>query len=90
MMAVLKQELFYLAIQQALVTLFSIVMISEVLMYVGLGFTSNMVGMFRVLCVGYALFAIGNSIMLFLMYFSNNNDALIATFTLLVFNILGT
>jgi uncharacterized membrane protein len=46
--------------------------------------------MFRVLCVGYALFAIGNSIMLFLMYFSNNNDALIATLTLLVFNVLGT
>ena len=90
MMAILKQELFYLAIQQALVTLFSIVLISEVLMYIGLGFTSNMVGMFRVLCVGYALFAIGNSIMLFLMYFSNNTDALIATLTLLVCNILGT
>ncbi len=90
MLAVLKQELFYLAIQQVFVTLFAIVMIGEILVYVGLGFTSNMIGIFRVLCVGYGLYAIGNSLMLFLLYFASNTDALWAATALLIFNAVGT
>ena len=90
MLAVLKQELFYLAIQQVFVTLFAVVMLGEILVYTGLGFTSNMVGMFRVLCVGYGLYAIGNCLMLFLLYFASNTDALWAAAALLFFNIVGT
>lgn len=90
MMTVLKQELFYLAIRQVIVTILAVVMISEFLVYVGLGFTSNMIGIFRVLCVGYGLYAIGNSLMLFLLYFASNTDALWAAAALLVFNFLGT
>lgn len=90
MMTVLKQELFYLAIRQVTVTIFAVVMIGELLVYFGLGFTSNMIGIFRVLCVGYGLYAIGNSFMLFLLYFASNTDALWAAAALLVFNILGT
>lgn len=90
MMTVLKQELFYLAIQQVIVTIFAVVMIGEVLVYIGLGFTSNMIGLFRVLCVGYGLYAIGNSLMLFLLYFASNADALWAAAALLVFNFAGT
>jgi uncharacterized membrane protein len=55
-----------------------------------MGFTSNMIGIFRVLCVGYGLYAIGNSLILFLLYFSSNTDALWAATTLLIFNALGT
>jgi len=90
MMTVLKQELFYLAIQQIFVTLFAIVVIGEVLVYFRLGFTSIMIGVFRVLCAGYGLFAIGNSLMLFLLYFASNRDALIAVTPLLILNVLGT
>jgi uncharacterized membrane protein len=90
MLSVLKQELFYLAIQQVFVTVFAVVMIGELLVYFGLGFTSNMIGIFRVLCVGYGLYAIGNSLMLFLLYFASNTDALWAAATLLVGNALGT
>jgi len=90
MMTVLKQELFYLAIQQVFVTIFAVVMIGELLVYFGLGFTSNMIGIFRVLSIGYGLYAIGNSLTLFLLYFSSNTDALWATVTLLVCNFAGT
>jgi uncharacterized membrane protein len=90
MMEVLKRELFYLAIQQVFVTLFSIVFIGELLSYLKLGFTDSMIAMFRVLCVGYGLYAIGNSLMLFLLYFSSNTDALWAAFVFFVANALGT
>lgn len=90
MLAVLKQELFYLAIQQIFVTIFAIVVVGEVLVYFRLGFTSVMIGVFRVLCVGYGLFAIGNSLMLFLLYFASNKDALLAVVPLLVLNVIGT
>jgi uncharacterized membrane protein len=90
MLAVLKQELFYLAIQQVFITLFAVVTIGEILVYIGLGFTSNMIGIFRILSVGYGLYAIGNCIMLFLLYFASNTDALVAATALLVFNAVGT
>ena len=90
LLTVLKEELFYLGIQQVFVTIFAVVMIGELLIYLGLGFTSNMLGIFRVLCVGYGLYAIGNSLTLFLMYFSSNADALLSTAVLLVLNFLGT
>jgi uncharacterized membrane protein len=90
MLEVLKQELFYLAIQQIFVTLFSIVFFGEVLSYLKLGFTGSMIAMFRVLCVGYGLFAIGNSLMLFLLYFADNTDALWAASAFFVINGLGT
>lgn len=90
MITVLKQELFYLAIQQVFVTVFAVVMIGELLIYFGLGFTSNMIGIFRVLSVGYGLYAIGNSLTLFLMYFSSNGDALLTTSILMIANFFGT
>lgn len=90
MMTVLKQELFSLAIRQVIVTVFAVVLIGELLVYFGLGFTSNMIGIFRVLCVGYGLYAVGNSLTLFLLYFASHSDALWATASLLVVNFLAT
>lgn len=90
MVAVLKQEIFYLAIQQILVTIFAIVVIGEILVYFPLGFTSIMIGVFRVLCIGYGAYAIGNSLMLFLLYFASNTDALLAVLPFLALNIVGT
>jgi len=49
-----------------------------------------MLGLFRVLCVGYGLYAIGNCLMLFLLYFSNYASALKASFAFVLVNALGT
>jgi len=90
MLDVLKQEIFYLAIQQIFITLFSITFVGELLSYLKLGFTTSMIEMFRVLCVGYGIYAIGNVLVLFLLYFSSNTDALWAVSAFVVFNTLGT
>ena len=52
MVDILRQELFYLAMQQIFVTILAIVVVGEVLVYFPLGITSIMLGVFRVLCVG--------------------------------------
>jgi len=90
MLSVLKQELFYLAQRQIFVTVLAIVVIAEFIDNIGLGFTSVMVGLFRVLCIGYGLYAIGNSIVILQMYFANYRAALLSAFTLLFVNTIGT
>lgn len=90
MMAVLKRELLYMSILQVFTTIIAIVVVGEVLVYFKLGFTSVMIGLFRVLCVGYGLYAIGNSFMLFLLYFASNKDALLAVSVFLLLNVFGT
>jgi uncharacterized membrane protein len=90
MTTVLKQELFYLAQIQLLVELLAITLAGAVLPRLGLGFTQQMIGLFRVLCVGYGLFAISNTMVLFLLYLSNYRDAMFATLVLLVVSTLGT
>lgn len=90
MMTVLKQELFYLAQIQLMVELLIITLAGSVIPRLGFGFTPMMIGLFRVLCVGYGLYAVSNSMMLFLLYLSDYRDAVYATLTLLVVSILGT
>ena len=90
MMTVLKQEMFYLALRQFFVTIIAIVVVGEIINTLGLGFSNEMIGLFRVLCVGYAFYAIGNSIMLFLLYFADNSDALLIAFTFFLVNTVGT
>jgi uncharacterized membrane protein len=90
MMTVLKQELLHLAIIQIFVTVFSIIIIGEILVYLPLGFTSVMIGTFRILCVGYAAYAIGNSFMLLLLYFASYEDALWSVLAFALISILGT
>lgn len=90
MLDVLKQELLYLSLRQIIVTILSIVVIGEILLYLNLGFTSVMIGLFRVLCIGYGLFAIGNTMMLFLLYFSQYRDAFLTAVAFLSFNTVGT
>jgi polysaccharide biosynthesis protein PelG len=90
MITVMKQELFYLAQIQILVELIIIALAGSVIPRLGLGFTPGMIALFRVLCVGYGLYAIGNSLILFLLYLSNYRDAMIASFTLFIISALGT
>ena len=69
MLAVLNRELHYTALKQLLVTAAVISLEKTVLNALPLGFSDVMHGYFRVLCVGYALYAVGNTVMLILLYF---------------------
>ncbi|KAA0276866.1 MAG: hypothetical protein EDM79_06220 [Chloroflexi bacterium] len=86
MLDVLKQEIFYLAIQQIFISLIAVTLFGELIAYLKLGFSGSMIEVFRVLCVGYGIFAIGNSLLLFLLYFSSNRDALLASAMFFVAN----
>ena len=67
MLAVLNRELHYTALEKT------------VLNALPLGFNDVMHGYFRVLCVGYALYAVGNTVMLILLYFTDYSGALTAS-----------
>jgi len=90
MLTVLKQELLYLALRQIFVTIAAVVFISQVLMLIGLGFTSTMIGLFRVLCIGYAFYAVANTMLLYLLYFSADKLALYPALVLFSANTAGT
>ena len=80
MFVVLREELLYLSYKQLFTTVFFIVVGTLLLPYAALGFNSDMLGTYRVLCVGYAFYAIGNSIMLIQLYFADNKNALKGAF----------
>lgn len=90
MLDVLKQEIFYLAIRQVFITLLSVTLLGELIAYLKLGFSTSMIEVFRVLCVGYGIFAIGNCLLLFLLYFSSNTDALWSVVAFFIVNTAGT
>ena len=75
MLTVLEHELIYTARRQFYGTA---LMLSVGLVALGrlpLGFDALMEGYFRILCVGYGAYAVGNVLMLILMYFTDYKDA---------------
>lgn len=90
MLKVLRDELSYLGQKQLFSTILFIVIGTIIIQHFNLGFTEDMLGTFRVLCVGYAFYAIGNSIMLILLYFSDNKGALISSTFFCVFANVAT
>ncbi len=79
MIRVLSEEIGYLALKQLFSTLIFIIVGTIVLPNLPLGFNDEMLRIYRTLCVGYAFYAIGNSIMLISQYFSDMRGALIST-----------
>lgn len=79
MLHTLKTEIFYTSLKQLLFTAFCISVGGALLDYLPLGFNEIMRGYFRTLCVAYGLCAIGNMIMLILLYFTDYKGAMIAT-----------
>lgn len=79
MLAVLKNEIFYTALKQLLFSCLAIALGGYVLDLVPLGFNEVMKGYFRTLCVAYCLYAIGNMLMLILLYFIDYKGALVGT-----------
>lgn len=75
MLDTLKTELFYTALKQLLFSACCIALGGYVLDWLPLGFNEVMRGYFRTLCVAYGLYAIGNMVMLILLYFTDYRGA---------------
>ena len=71
MLAVLKSEMWYTGLKQLFATALSVALGGVVLMQLPLGMNDMMLGYFRTLCVGYGLYAIGNTALLLLLYFTD-------------------
>lgn len=78
MIRVLSEELGYLAVKQVFATLIFIIFGTILLPVLPLGFSNEMLRIFRTLCVGYAFYAIGNAIMLISQYFSDLKGAMLS------------
>lgn len=79
MLDTLKTELFYTALKQLLFTITCIALGGSLLDWLPLGFNEVMRGYFRTLCVAYGLYAVGNMVMLILLYFTDYRGACCCT-----------
>lgn len=79
MLDTLKTEVFYTAMKQLLFSAGCIALGGYLLDMLPLGFNEIMRGYFRTLCVAYGLYAIGNMLMLLLLYFTDYKGACITT-----------
>ena len=79
MLTVLEQELTVNAQKQLITTILFIVFGRLVMRHTALGLNDLSLGIFMILCVGYGLYAIGNSNMLVLLYFEDYAGALWGT-----------
>lgn len=71
MLDTLRTETFYAAMKQLLFSITCIALGGYLLDLLPLGFNEVMRGYFRTLCVAYGLYAIGNMLMLILLYFTD-------------------
>ena len=78
MLSCLNRELRFCALKQLFVTAAVISLETTVLSALPLGFNNLMHGYFRTLCVGYGLYAVGNTVLLILLYFTDYHGALVA------------
>lgn len=90
MLSVLRQELAFNAHKQLITTLLFIVIGSFVLERLPLGFNDTSMGIYRLLCAGYGLYAISNTIMLILLYFEDYTGALLSAGIFAAVSIIGT
>lgn len=79
MLDTLKDEVFYTSLKQLLFTATCVALGGYLLDLLPLGFNEIMRGYFRTLCVAYGLYAIGNMLMLLLLYFTDYKGACIST-----------
>jgi len=75
MIQVLGEEIGYLSVRQIFSTMLFMILGTIMIQQLPFGFDSRMLQTYRCLCVGYAFYAIGNSLMLILQYFSDMRGA---------------
>ncbi len=83
-----NQEVFRLAQVQVIFMVFYSVLMRYALSY--LGFTTEMITMFQLMCVGYSAYAIGSSIGLVQLYFNDRLGALLISAVFFVLNVVCT
>ena len=76
MLTVLGSELKYTALKQLFTTMLALSLGGFFLNLLPLGFNDLMQGYFRILCVGYGIYAVANTILLILLYFTDYRGAL--------------
>ena len=79
MLSVARKELTFGAYKQLIATILFVVFGSGILQALPLGFNDTSIGIYRLLCVGYGLYAVANTLMLILLYFADNKGALMAS-----------
>lgn len=79
MVNVLGHELLILAVKQLIVSIIAIVGGGFIMDLLPLGMTELGKDIFRILCVGYGLYAVANSVMLIMLYFEDYRGAFIGT-----------
>ncbi|MEG0270705.1 MAG: exopolysaccharide Pel transporter PelG, partial [Clostridia bacterium] len=84
MVTVLKQEVLQLAQVQVFVLIAFIVLGKYFLEPIG--FSREMLDMFRLMCVGYSAYGVGNSVMQLQLYFDDRMGALMTTFVFFTVN----
>lgn len=90
MLATLDSELVYTARKQLYMTALMISVGLLLIEKLPLGFNDMMEGFFRILCIGYGIYAVANTIMLMLLYFTDYRGALIASASFAAVATLGT
>ncbi len=78
MLQVLGMELKYTAIKQLLTTALAISVGGILIGYLPFGFNDLMEGYFRTLCVGYGIYAVANTMLLLLLYFTDYEGAMVS------------
>lgn len=86
----LVQELTYTFTKQFFATIVFIMAGTFLLPYLPLGINEDMLGIYRVLCVGYAFYAVGNCSMLIQLYFSDNKGAFISGTVFMLVSCIAT
>lgn len=79
MRRVLGQELSFIVQLQFYTTLAMVAVGPSILHFLPVGFNDLMDGYFRILCVGYGAYALGNVMMLLLLYFADDHGAFAAS-----------
>lgn len=90
MLTVLSNELLYAARKQLYATALAISVGVLLIDKLPLGFTDTMNNYFRILCVGYGLYAVGNSVMLILLYFTDYKGAMWASLAFMAVSCVGS
>lgn len=75
MLSILEREMSYIARRQLIVSALCLALGTAFLDLLPLGFDTLMNSYFRILCVGYGAYAVGNVLMLMQMYFADYKDA---------------
>lgn len=90
MLTVLKEELTANGHKQLISTILFIVLGSFLLSNRVLGMTDHSVAIYRLLCVGYGVYVISNTVMLILLYFEDYTGALLGTGAFAAVSVAGT